>query len=102
MTDMPNGFLNFHAKPRPAHARTIERLDYWAERGFDDIPEGMRGNLEPVIVTELCFRICGCELPDGVAQDMLEAAQRLLTRMGTDESRHVLQGAISWLKRTYL
>jgi hypothetical protein len=100
---MADGFLNFHAEPRPAHERTIERLEFWVEKGFDDIPETMRGHLEPAVVTELCFRICGTQLTSREdAQNVFSAALRLLACVGTDESRDKLEGAVSWLRRTYL
>ncbi len=109
-TKLPPGSLSFTAKPLPHHERLLERIEYYVEHGFPtsdrtDLSNTVRSGNECARVRELMFRVCGVELPrsnnDTPAKDLMNALEQLHRRVEFDLSRHMIEGAMHWLRHHY-
>ncbi|MEI6511004.1 MAG: hypothetical protein WCO25_03095 [Candidatus Uhrbacteria bacterium] len=121
MPDMPDGFLNFHAHPSPAHERVLERLAYLTSRpphlwdlGFP-IPATTPSDLDlawndrqfllsRAAIHELAMRVCGTAIPQKEVATVGPLMIQYLTHIGVvmPSCKDLTDGTISWIRRTYL
>lgn len=103
-TDMPDGFLNFQARPSPYLDRTIERLRHWAHKGLPEDPDQ-----QWLVAEELCHRIVGHDLHPGggvstktIADQLVQQLKRILEhRVITEPVKQMIENTMEWIDFHY-
>ena len=118
-----DGYMDENAPARDSWERTLERIEYFSLHGFGDESLGIAHLVyEETIVRELMARVIGSRLPttmneitpngpitvddpdaedDTVTSAYIMGLKKLKERCNYPQTSMVVQGAITWVRRTY-